>query len=57
MKTDGSVLEEKPFKMLRLPFYPKMDWGSHVFSIAKTTSKKIGELVSFRKFLSSEVAL
>ena len=40
--------------MLGLIFSSKIDWGSHVISIAKTTSKKIGAL---KKFLSPEVAL
>ena len=41
MKMDGSVLEEKSsFKMLGLTFSCKLDWGSYIFSIAKTASKK-----------------
>ena len=40
VKMDGSVLEEKScFKMLRLTFSSKLDWGSYISSIAKTTSK------------------
>ena len=55
---DGSVLEEKSsFKMLGLTFSSKLDWGSYIFSIAKTTSEKIGALIHFMKFLSPEVAL
>ena len=55
---DGSVLEEKTsFKMLRLTFSSKLDWGSYIVSIAKTASKKIGALISSMKFLSPEVAL
>ena len=63
---DGSVLEEKSsFKMLRLTFSSKLDWGSYIFSIAKTASKKIGALIRSMigalirsmKFLSPEVAL
>ena len=55
MKMDESFLEEKSsFKILGLTFSSKIDWGSHIVSIAKTTSKKIGAL---KKFLSPEVAL
>ena len=43
VRMDGSVLEEKSsFKMLGLTFSSKLDWGSYIISIAKTTSKKIG---------------
>ena len=36
---DGSVLEEKSyFKMLRLTFSSKLDWGSCMVSIAKSAS-------------------
>ena len=57
-KMDGSVLEEKTsFKMLRLTFSSKLDWGSYTVSIAKTASKKLGALICFMKFLSPEVAL
>ena len=52
------VLEEKSsFKMLRLTFSSKLDWGSHIISVAKTASKKIGALIRSMKFLSPEVAL
>ena len=55
---DGSVLEEKSsFKMLWLTFSSKLDWGSYIISIAKSTSKKIGTLIHSMKFLSPEVAL
>ena len=55
---DGSVLEEKSsFKMLGLTFSSKLDWGSYIISIAKTTSKKIGALIRSMKFLSPEAAL
>ena len=41
VKMDGSVLEKNSFfKMLALTFSSKLDWGSYVISIAKTTSKK-----------------
>ena len=34
VKMDGSVLEEKSsFKMLRLTFSSKLDWGSYIISI------------------------
>ena len=46
--------EEKSFfKMLGLTFSSKLDWGS----IAKTASKKIGDLTCSMKFLSPEVVL
>ena len=58
VKMDGSVLEEKSsFKMLGLTFSSKLDWGSYIISIAKTTSKKIGALIRSMKSLSPEVAL
>ena len=57
VKMDRSVLEEKSFKILRLTFSSKLDWGSYIISVAKTTSKKIGTLIRSMKFLSSEVAL
>ena len=41
VKNDVSVLDEKSyFKMLRLTFSSKLDWGSYIISIAKTASKK-----------------
>ena len=58
VKMDGSVLEEKSsFKMLRLTFSSKLDWGSYIISIAKSASKKIGASIRSMKFLSPEVAL
>ena len=58
LEMDGSVLQEKSsFKMLGLIFSSKLDWGSEIISIAKTTSKKIGALICSMKFLSPEVAL
>ena len=58
VKMDRSVLEEKsPFKMLRLTFFSKLDWGSYIVPIAKTDSKKIGALIRSTKFISPEVAL
>ena len=58
VKMDGSVLEEKSsFKMLGLTISSKLDWGSYIVSIAKTTSKKIKALIRSMKFLSPEVAL
>ena len=43
--------------MLVLTFSSKLDWGSYITSIAKTTSKKIEALICSMKFLSPEVAL
>ena len=58
MKIDRSVHEEKSFfKMLGLTFYSKLDWGSYIISIAKTSSKKIVALICFMEFPSPEVAL
>ena len=58
LKMDGSVLEEKTsFKMLGLTFSSKLDWGSYIVSIAKTSSMKIGALIRSMKFLFPEVAL
>ena len=55
---DGSLLEEEAsFRMLGLTFSSKLDWGSYIISIAKTTTKKIGALICSMRFLSSEVAL
>ena len=55
---DGSILEEiSSFKMLGLTFSSKLDWGSYIISIAKTASKKTGDLIRSMKFLSPEVAL
>ena len=56
VKMGGSILEEKSlFKILTLS--SKLDWGSYIISIAKTTSKKIGALICSMKYLSPEVAL
>ena len=43
--------------MLGLTFSSKLDWGSYIISIAKTTSKKIAALIRSMKFLSPEIAL
>ena len=55
VKIDGFVLEEKSFKMLGLTFSSKLDLGSYILSVNKTTSKKIGALYRFMKFLSPRV--
>ena len=58
VKIDGSVFEEiSSFKMLGLTFSSKLDWRFYIISIAKTASKKIGDLICSMKFLSPEVAL
>ena len=55
---NGSVLGEKlSFKMLGLFFSSKLEWSSYIISIAKTTSKNMGDLIRSMKFLSPEVAL
>ena len=43
--------------MPRLTFSSKLDWGSYMISIAKTTFKKIGAFIHSMKFLSAAVAL
>ena len=54
---DGSLPEEKPsIKILGFTFSSRLDWGSYIFSITKTASKKIGALIRSMKFLSPEVA-
>ena len=58
VKMDGSVFDgTSSFKMLGLTFSSRLDWGSYIISIAKTTSKKIGALTCSMNFLSPEVAL
>ena len=58
VKMDGFVLDKKSsFKMLGLTFSSKLDRGSNVISIAKTTSKKIEILTLSMKFLSPDVTL
>ena len=55
---DGTVLEEKsPFNMLGLSFSSKLNRGSYILSITKSTSKKIGALICPVKFFSPEIAL
>ena len=55
---DEPVFEKKSsFKMLELTFSVKLDWASHIISIAKNASKKIEVLIHSMKFLSPEVAL
>ena len=57
VKMDGSALEEKSsFRMLRLTFSSKLDWGSYIICIAKTAFKKIGASVRSMKFLFPDVA-
>ena len=43
--------------MLGLTFSSKLDWGSYIISIAKTTSKKMEALIRSVKFHSPEFAL
>ena len=53
VKMDGPILGEKSsFKILGSTFSSKLDWGSYVIYIAKTTSKNIGPLISAMMFLS-----
>ena len=45
LRMDVSALDEKSFfKMLRLTFSSKLNWGSYIIFIAKNASKKIGAL-------------
>ena len=53
----GLFLRKKTSKMLGLTFPSKLDWGSYIVSISKTTSKKIGALIRSMKFFSPEVVL
>ena len=42
MKMDGSVVKKKlSFNVLGLTFSSKLDWGSHIISIAKSVCKKL----------------
>ena len=34
--------------MMGLTFFSKLDWGSYIISIAKTTCKKVRELILLR---------
>ena len=43
--------------MLGLIFSSKLDWGSYITSIAKTTSKKIGAWICSMKILYLEATL
>ena len=55
---DGHFLEEKSaLKVFRFSFASKLDWGSYIISITKTTSKMIGALICSMKFLFHEVVL
>ena len=45
VKMDGFVLEEISFKILGWTFSSKLDWGSYIISIAKTSYKKIEALI------------
>ena len=58
VKMDGSVLDKKSsFKILGLTFSSKLDWGSYIISISKTTSIKTVALTHSMNFLSPDVAL
>ena len=43
--------------MLELTFSSKLDWGSHITSILRTVTKKIGVFIRSIKFLSPEFAI
>ena len=58
VKMDVSALEGKSsFQILGLYFSPKLDLGSCIISIAKTSTKKNEALIRSMKFLSPAVAL
>ena len=58
MKLDSYVLGGKSsFKMLKLAFSSKLDWGTYMITIVKTASKKIRALICPMKFPSPEVVL
>ena len=58
VKMDGYILEENSsFKILGLSFSSKLGWSSYIISIAKSASKKIGDLIRSMRYLSPEVAL
>ena len=58
VKMDESALERKScFKMLGMFLSSNLDWDSYIVSVAKTTSKKIGDLIRSMMFASPEVAL
>ena len=56
-KSMGLFLSKKHLLKAGVDFLSKLDWGSHIISIAKTASKKIWALIHSMKFLSPEVAL
>ena len=41
--------------MLGLTFSSKLDWGSYIISISKTSSKEIGAFICSVEFLSPEL--
>ena len=58
VKMVGFVLEEKSsFKVPRLTFSSKLDWGTYIISFAGSTSSKIGALIRSMKFRSPQAAL
>ena len=46
-----TLVLKSPFKIPELSFSSKFNLGSHIISIAKTASKKIGALICSMKFL------
>ena len=58
VKMDGHVLHGKPsFKMLEFPFSSRLNSGSCIALIAKTSSDRIRALIHLIKFPSSQVVL
>ena len=57
VKRNGSLLEKKSYiKMLGFNYFSKLNKGSYIISVAKTTSKKTGALICSMESLSNEVA-
>ena len=57
VKRNGSLLEKKSYiKMLGFNYFSKLNKGSYIISVAKTTSKKIGALICSMESLSNQVA-
>ena len=48
--------KKSSFKILGMPSFTKLDWGSYMISIVKTASKKAGLIIFSIKFLSPDVA-
>ena len=55
---NGSVFDEKSIlKIVALPFFSKLDWGTCIVSTAKPITKKIGCFFHSIEFLSFEIEI